>query len=204
MAEVAAALGTGVTADLAGGAERLNAELMFVLGAGFDDDSTGDDTLVGGGTGGGAGEGAAKPENSSLVNKSCDGAGTAGFGESYVGDWAKAKSRPFRDALGFGTEGCCCDLGFGGARSKKFPPLKGGGEVTCGTEGVALGENDVALLSFENTDCVGCGGDFGAAAVGKLRPAKASVIPPKGSFEGGGDDMPPSDGCESCVGCAGG
>lgn len=179
--ETIAGFDVGAEFGFAVGADRLKAELMLVVAAAFDD-ITGDDTFVGGGTGGGAGDGAAKPENSSLAKKSFDAIGTAGFGAVNADGCAKAKSRPFNEELFLGAGGCCCGIGFGGALSKKLPPLKGGGEVTCGADGVALGDKALALLKFEKADCAGCGGDFGVAVVGKLRPAKASVMPPKGSF----------------------
>lgn len=47
----AAGFATGAAAGFASGAERLNAELIFALGVGLED-STGDDTFVGGGTAG--------------------------------------------------------------------------------------------------------------------------------------------------------
>ena len=131
--------GAAMTAGFGVGADKLNAELMFVLGAGRDV-AIGVDTFVGGGTGGGAGDAEAKPENSSLANRSLDAAGTAGFGAVNAEEWAKEKSRPFNDELALGTEGCCCCwTGFGGVLSKKLPPLKGGGDITCGADGVDLG-----------------------------------------------------------------
>lgn len=194
----AAALESGAVVGLTAGADRLKAELRFVVGAGLED-ITGDETFVGGGTGGGTGDGAANPENSSLANRSFDAIGTAGVGLVNAGACAKEKSRPFRDEVFFGTGGFCCTT-LGGALSKKFPPLNGGGEVTCGAEGVDLGANAFTLPRLENADCVDCGVDFEVVLLGKLRPAKASVIPPNVSFcTVGGDDMLPNDGCRSCV-----
>lgn len=80
----AAGLDPGAATGFTTGADRLNTELILALGAGFED-ITGDETLVGGGTGGGAGDGAAKPENSSLANKSLDAIGTAGLGVVNAG-----------------------------------------------------------------------------------------------------------------------
>ena len=54
--------------------------------------------------------------------------------------------------------------------------------MTCGADGVDLGAKAFMLLRFEKADWLACGGDFGAVVLGKLRPAKASVIPPNGSF----------------------
>lgn len=195
----AAGLETGATTGFTAGADRLKAEFIVALGTGLED-VTGDETLVGGGTGGGAGDGAAKPENSSLANKSFDAIGRAGLGFVNAGACAKEKSSPLKDEVLFGTNCGCCAT-FGGALSKKFPPLKGGGEVTCGADGVDLCTNAFMLPRFENADCaVG----FEVVLLGKLRPAKASVTTPNGSFcPAGGDVMPPNDGCRSCV-CWGG
>lgn len=124
----AAGLGTGAAAAFADGAERLKAELVLLVVAGLEV-KTGDETLVGGGTGGGAGDGAAKPENSSLANKSFDAIGTAGLEAVNAGACVNEKLRPFKDELVFDAGGGCCTA-FGGALLKKFPPLKGGGEVT--------------------------------------------------------------------------
>lgn len=147
----AAGLETGAATGFTAGPDRLKAELIFALEAVLED-ITGDETLVGGGTGGGAGDGAAKPENSSLANKSFDAIGTAGLGFVNAGACAKEKSRPLKDEVLFGTDCGCCAT-FGGALSKKFPPLKGGGEVTCGADGVDLGANAFMLARFENADC---------------------------------------------------
>jgi hypothetical protein len=200
-----AGLEAGAATGFTTGADRLNAELILALGAGLED-ITGDETLVGGGTGGGAGDGAAKPENSSLANKSFGTIGTAGLGIVNAEACAKEKSRPFNEDVLFGTGGGCCAT-LGGVLSKKFPPLRGGGEVTCGADGVDLGANAVVLPRFENADCdcVDCGVGFEAVVLGKLRPAKASVMPPNGSFcPTGGDPMLPNDGCRPCVCCGGG
>lgn len=54
--------------------------------------------------------------------------------------------------------------------------------MTCGADGVAFGAKAFVLLRFEKAVWLACGGDFGAVLLGKLSPAKASVIPPNGSF----------------------
>lgn len=77
--------------------------------------------------------------------------------------------------------------------------------MTCGADGVDLGAKAFMLLRFEKADWLACGGDFGAVVLGKLRLAKASVIPPNGSFwPAGGDAMPPNEGCRSCADWGGG
>ena len=95
-------IGTGAAAGFGPGADKLKAELVFVLGAGFVA-LTGDDTCVGRGAVGGAGDGSANPENSSLANKSLDVFGTAGVGLVKAEGCAKEKSRPFKAELTFGA-----------------------------------------------------------------------------------------------------
>lgn len=95
-------IGTGAAAGFGAGADKLNAELVFVLGAGFVA-LTGDETCLGIGAVGGAGDGSANPENSSLANNSLDAFGTAGFGLVKAEGCAKEKSRPFKAEPTFGA-----------------------------------------------------------------------------------------------------
>ena len=106
------------------------------------------------GAGAGAGAGAAgveaQPPKSSLLNRSAGiaaagfeagldiGAGLGAGGEAGVAFCVKEKSRPL---LSF--RGTVTGLGAGGwvvvgVISKKLPPLRGGGDVTCGAIAVAL------------------------------------------------------------------
>ena len=86
-----------------------------------------------------------------------------------------------------------------GKLSKKPPPLKGGGEDNCGADGVDFAGTAVAnAFVVEKEDFGGgCGG--GAPELGKLRPLKASVRPPKASCDRvAGDEGPPKEGCRLC------
>lgn len=90
---------------------------------------------------------------------------------------------------------------FDGMLSKKPPPLKGGGEVTWGAEGVAFdGTELVRLPKAENAE--GCaGGDVTVFVLGKLNPPKASASPPKEScFASGGEVIAPNEGSRVCCG----
>jgi len=158
----------------------------------------------------------AQPPKSSLLNRSAGifaaglgtggGAGAAAGAEGTTGFWANEKSNPPVGWRGVAFNGC----GAGsllGAMSKKLPPLSGGGDVTWGADGVALAGMAVGKLKPENPDEGDCtGGDFAVEADDeKLRPPKASARPPNASFCcAGGEDIPPNDGCRSCVGWAAG
>lgn len=168
----------------------------------------GDETLLdGGAVGTGAGfDAGAGEEKSSKSPKRSFGGGLAGEGTfgGGGGDCVKAKSRPFDGArAGAGGDFGCVE-GAGGRLSKKVPPLKGGGDVTFGADGADLvGMLGVNLLRSENADCC-FGGGGGDVVEGKLRPLKAFVKPPKasgcagGGDCGGGEAMPPKDGCLLC------
>lgn len=149
------------------------------------------------------------PPKSSLLNKSA-GMAAAGFeagtgaalgagGEAGVAWCVKEKSSVFfacGAAAGFGAGGLV------GVASKKLPPLRGGGEETGAVEGVDfLGMAVGKLVSPENADGGDCAGGFDALEFEKLSPPKASAKPPNASFCcGGGEAMPPKEGCRSCVG----
>ena len=134
----------------------------------------------------------AQPPKSSLLNKSAGmvaagfGTGAAaggGGGEAADGRWVKEKSRAPLGWRGAGLAGF--DIGgLLGVMSKKFPPLRGGGEVTWGAEGIAfVGTADGKLKpeKAEEGDCTG--GDLAVEADDeKFKPPKASARPPKESF----------------------
>lgn len=181
------------------GDERLNADEKFVLLV-----IAGDETDVDGGAGGGAGDADVKPEKSSAAKRSFELAvGTDRTGATFVegATWVEANVK--LSALGgarAGTEGACtldC-VGFESGASKKLPPTSGGGDVTCGAEGVAL-----TIIGLENPPrpekafVVGCiGGDLTEVVLGKLKLPNASVRPPNESdCAGTADAMPPKDSC---------
>lgn len=197
----------GALTDAAAGAgceDRLNAELNVLLLLLV----IGDVTFAGVGLGGETGVELANPPKSSFANKSVGidaatglAAGWGGGGEAAVILDVKEKSNPFEldGAVTAGLE----TGAFEGKLSKKLPPLKGGGEVTCGAEGVALaGTGLVKLLKPENADEAGGAAGFGALLLGKLSPPNASARPPNAScFRGGAVDViPPNDGSRACWG----
>ena len=122
-----------------------------------------------------------------------------------IGDCAKLKSSPLEGCLTGGDFFCGTDFGVG---SKKLPPLNGA-EETFGTDGAAveIGPEPKPPIP-ENAELLDCNGGAAAVAVlelGKLRPLKASVRPPKASFCcAGGDAIPPKRSCLACCGSGAG
>lgn len=203
-AELVGTAAGALTAAAAGCEDRLNAELNVLLLLLM----IGDVTFAGVGLGGDTGVELANPPKSSFANKSVGidaatglVAGWGGGGEVALILDVKEKSNPFELD---GDITLAVEAGaFEGKLSKKLPPLKGGGEVTCGAEGVALaGTGLVKLLKPENADEACGAAGFGALLLGKLRPLNASARPPNAScFRGGAVDViPPKDGSRACCG----
>lgn len=149
---------TGALGGAAAGAgceDKLKAELNVLLLLPV----IGEVTFAGVGFGGGeAGVELANPPKSSFANRSAGIDAATGLdaawgrgGEAALMLDVKEKSKPL-DAEG----DMALDRGAGvwvGRLSKKLPPLNGGGEVTCGAEGVALaGIEFVRLLRPLNAD----------------------------------------------------
>jgi hypothetical protein len=122
-------------------------------------------------------------------------AGTAGL--DTAGDdvvfCVKEKSRPFEAvedvAVGFGTAALV------GRLSKKLPPLNGGGEVTCGAEGVAFGGMELDSPAMpEKAEEAGAAAGFAVLGVEKFNPPNALARPPNAScLAAGVEAMPPND-----------
>lgn len=101
-----------------------------------------------------------------------------------AGIWVKAKSKPFE--AGLGREATLGGGDWGLTRSKKFPPLKAGGEVTFGAAGVDLGGGGlVKPLSDAKAEEVEDWRGSEADVLEKSRPLNASLSPPKESFPEG-------------------
>ena len=97
-----------------------------------------------------------------------------------MGAFANEKSSPF-DA-GFVASVDLGWIGFDGMESKKPPPAKSGGEVTCAADGVDLAATGLVRPLNAGYDegfdgCRGCD----AVLLGKLRVLNASVKPPNAS-----------------------
>jgi hypothetical protein len=189
------------------GEDRLKAEpKLAVLGGG-------EETMDGAGLGGEAVVELAKLPKSSAENRSIELDGAGGLGAAAAcgaarpcGDMKPVpKAEPGEVTADFATGAV------DGMLSKKPPPLRGGGEVICGADGVDFA--GTALAKAPNADAVdeactegegpnadaveeACtGGDIAGLGLEKFIPPNASARPPKAScFAMGGEVIPPNDG----------